>query len=340
MAAHVRAVRWHARGDVRLDTVPAPTPSDTQVLVRVEAAAICGTDVDEVRFGPITVPVRPHPVNGRSAPMTLGHEIVGVVAEAGPASGVAVGARVAPWPSQPCGQCPDCVADHANRCAFGVALGMGADGGMADYLVVEGSHCVPVGAGVELERAVLVEPFAVALHAVHQVDLSGRRVAVIGIGSLGLCVVEAAVRAGADQVVAVSRSETARSAARDGGATATVPPEQAGDIDADVAFETAGAAPAVAASFAAVRRGGRILVLGGHPRPTAVDLLDLTVREVVLQGSVSHCYADFAAAADAITTGDLACAHRRVELAPLESGPALLCVEGASAKRILVPSLS
>ena len=334
----MRAVRWHARNDVRLDEVPVPVPGDTQVLVRVEAAAICGTDVDEVRQGPITVPVRPHPVNGRSAPMTLGHEIVGVVAEAGPASGVAVGARVAPWPSQPCGQCRDCVTGHANRCSLMVALGMSADGGMADYVLVEGSRCVPVGADVELERAVLVEPFAVALHGVHQVDIAGRRVAVIGIGSLGLCVVEAAILAGAGEVIAVSRSEVAREAAREAGATATAPPEQAAEVDAEVVFETAGAAPAVAASFAAVRRGGRILVLGGHPQPTGIDLLDLVIREVALQGSVSHCFADFVTAAGAITAGDLARAHRQVEFAPLEAGPALLRAEAATTKRILVPS--
>ncbi len=336
----MRAVRWHARDDVRIDEVPVPTPSDTQVLVRVEAAAICGTDVDEVRLGPITVPVVPHPLSGRSAPITLGHEIVGIVAAAGPGSGVAVGARVAPWPSQPCGQCRDCAAGRANRCAFAAALGMSADGGMADYVVVEGNRCVTVGADVAPERAVLVEPFAVALHGVHQVDITGRRVAVIGIGSLGLCVVEAAVRAGADQVIAVSRSEAARIDAREAGATATLPFEQAGELYAEVVFETAGAAAAVAAAFAGVRRGGRILVLGGHPRPTAIDLLDLTIREVVLQGSVSHCFADFVEAAGAITAGDLARTRRRIELAPLEAGPALLRVEGATTKRILVPGLS
>ena len=334
----MRAVRWHARDDVRLDEVPVPTPGPTQVLVRVEAAAICGTDVDEVRLGPITVPVRPHPVNGRSAPITLGHEIVGVVADAGPAAGVAVGARVAPWPSQPCGRCRDCVTGHANRCSLMVSLGMSADGGMADYLVVEGSRCVPVGADVEPERVVLVEPFAVALHGVHQVEIAGRRVAVIGIGSLGLCVVEAAIQAGAGEVIAVSRSEGPRNAAREAGATAALPLEQAGDVDAEVVFETAGAAQAIAASFAAVRRGGRILVLGGHPKPTEIGLLDLTIREVALQGSVSHCFADFVAAARSITAGDLARAPRQVEFSPLEAGPALLRAEGATAKRILRPS--
>ncbi len=336
----MRAVRWHARGDVRLDEVAVPTPGDTEVVIRIEAAAICGTDVDEVRLGPITVPVQPHPISGRMAPITLGHEMVGVIAVAGDASGLVTGTRVAPWPSQPCGQCRDCMTGHANRCSRTVALGMSADGGMADYLLVEASRCVPIGPDVESERAVLVEPFAVAFHAVHQDALMGRRVAVVGIGSLGLCVVEAAILAGASEVIAVSRSERARTLAREAGASEALPPDCAADVDAEIVFETAGAAPAIANSAAAVRRGGRILVLGGHPQPTPVDLLDLTVREIVLQGSVSHCFADFVRAAEAITAGDVARARRPITVAPLEQGPALLRAEESSSKRILMPGLS
>ncbi|MEA2631445.1 MAG: L-idonate 5-dehydrogenase, partial [Chloroflexota bacterium] len=182
-------------------------------------------------------------------------------------------------------------------------------------------------------------PFAVALHGVHQVDIAGRRVAVVGIGSLGLCVVEAAVLAGAGEIVAVSRTDVAREAAREAGATETLPVERAGEVDAEVVFETAGAAAAVGASFAAVRRGGRIVVMGGHPGPTEVDLLDLVIREVTLQGSVSHCFADFVAAAVGITSGSLARAPRQIAFAPLESGPALLRTHGGTTKRILVPDL-
>ena len=334
------AIRWHARDDVRLDDVPVPVPAEDEVLIRIEAVGICGTDVDEVRHGPITVPVTPHPVNGRSAPMTLGHEMVGIVTEAGKRSGVALGARVAPWPSTPCGRCSDCVSGHANRCPLMVALGMSADGGMADFLVVEGSRCVPVGPDVELDRAVLVEPFAVALHGVHQVVVAGARVAVVGIGSLGLCVVEAACLAGAAEIVAVSRAEPARDAALEAGATGALPPDHAGDIGADVVFETAGAADAVDTSFAAVRRGGRIVVLGGHPRRTPIHLQDLVIREITLQGSVSHCFADFEAAARSISAGDLARTRRPVEIAGLEAGPRLLRVDATSAQRILVPDLS
>ncbi|HEY4190320.1 MAG TPA: alcohol dehydrogenase catalytic domain-containing protein [Candidatus Limnocylindrales bacterium] len=322
-----------------MDDVPVPTAGETEVVLRVEAAAICGTDVDEVRLGPITVPVRPHPVNGRSAPITLGHEIVGVVVEAGAASGQVIGTRVAPWPSQPCGTCRECANGHANRCPTMVALGMSADGGMADYLVAAGQSCVPVGTEVELERAALVEPFAVALHALHRVPVAGRRVAVVGIGSLGLCVVEAAVLEGAGEIVALSRSERARELAREAGATVTLPPDRAAEVDAEVVFETAGATPAVMASFAAVRRGGRIVVLGGHPRTTGIDLLDLTVREVALEGSVSHCFTDFRRAAEEITGGGLARTRRPIALAPLEDGPALLRDEDATVKRILVPGL-
>ena len=216
---------------------------------------------------------------------------------------------------------------------------MSADGGMADFLVVTGPSCVPVGAEVEPERAVLVEPFAVALHAVHRVPVAGRRVAVVGVGSLGLCVLEAAVLEGAGEVIALSRSDRARQLAREAGAAATLPPDRAQTVDAEVVFETAGAAPAVAASCAAVRRGGRVVVLGGHPRTTGIDLLDLTVREVALEGSVSHCFTDFRRAAEAITAGTLARARRPIVLAPLEDGPALLRAEDASVKRVLVPGL-
>jgi (R,R)-butanediol dehydrogenase/meso-butanediol dehydrogenase/diacetyl reductase len=336
----MRAVRWHGRGDVRLDEIPVPEPAVGQVLLRVEAAAICGTDVDEVRWGPVTVPLEPHPVSGRAAPITLGHEIVGSVAHQGPGSQLPVGTRVAPWPSRPCGHCRDCATGHANRCPSMVSLGMSVDGGMADFVAVDEADCVTVDPGLPMERAVLVEPGAVVLHALHRADVRGRRIAVVGIGSVGLLMIEAARRAGAATVVAVARSERSRAAARAAGADEVQRPDAAARVDAELVFETAGAAPAVAAALAATRRGGRVIVLGGHVRPLPLELLDLTVREVALEGSVSHCFEDFVAAARAIAAGDLAATPREVELAPLEAGPDLLRAEASGVKRILVPGRS
>lgn len=337
----MRALRWHARGDVRLDDVPVPVHRADQVLVRIEAAGICGTDIDEVRDGPTTIPVEPHPVSGLAAPVTLGHEVVGVVETAGPEADIEIGARVAPWPLLTCGTCRACRTGHANRCPNLVALGMSADGGMADYLAVEARRCARVGPDVAPERAVLVEPFAVALHGVHQADVTGARVAVVGIGSLGLCVVESALLQGAAKVVALSRSAGSRDLAIAAGAAAAVDLAGTDSVDADIVFETGGAAATIATAMRAVRAGGTIVVLGAHQGLTGVGLLDLTVREVVLQGAVSHCFErDFAAAAAWITAGDLARTARPVELAPLERGTELLRPTGPAPKGILMPSLS
>jgi threonine dehydrogenase-like Zn-dependent dehydrogenase len=216
---------------------------------------------------------------------------------------------------------------------------MAVDGGMAEFVLVDGRACDAVGADVALDRAVLVEPFAVALHAAHRVDLTDRRVVVVGIGSVGICMVEVALRNGAREVIAVSGHEASQRQASDAGATAVVDPGDAAGLGADLAFETAGAAPAVSTAIGAVRHGGRVVVLGGHPGTVGLDLLDLVVREVAVEGSVSHCRADFAAAARAINAGELARTARTVQLAGLDAGPALLLQDGGATKRILVPAL-
>ena len=335
----MKAVRWHARDDVRLDEVPVPVPGRGEVLLRVEGAGICGTDVDEVRLGPTNVPVEPHPVSGRSAPITLGHENVGIVVEADPGIDLGVGTRVVPWPVGPCGRCRECATGHASRCRAASALGMSVDGGMADFMVVAASACVPLDPAIPLERAVLVEPFAVTLHAAHGVDVAGRRVAVVGLGSLGLCMVEVAARAGADAVVAVGRSEARREVAQKAGATEPATPENAAAVDAEIVFETGGSARSVAAALAAVRPGGRVVVLGGSVRPLPLDLHDVIVREIAIVGSVGHDFEDFVEAAAAVEAGSLGRVPREVELAPLEAGPALLRTSGTGTKRILVPGL-
>jgi (R,R)-butanediol dehydrogenase / meso-butanediol dehydrogenase / diacetyl reductase len=92
----MRAARWHGRHDVRVEEVPVPEPQPDQALVAVEWCGICGTDLEEYKEGPVSIPVgEPHPLTGRKAPVTLGHEIVGRVVEpARDGSGPPKGARV------------------------------------------------------------------------------------------------------------------------------------------------------------------------------------------------------------------------------------------------------
>lgn len=334
----MRAVRWHGRGDVRLDDIPMPEPTAGEVLIRVEAAGICGTDVDEARHGPIVVPTTPHPVTGRTAPLTLGHEIVGTVVATKVPERLAVGARVAPWPIRPCGDCLDCRRGSENRCPRSGALGMSLDGGLADFVVAVADRCVQLGSAAGLERAVLVEPFAVALHGLHQVDVRTRRLAVVGIGNLGLCLVEAAVRLEAQEVYAVSHGADQRALAAAMGAIGIDPPDAIG-LDVDVAFEAAGTSAAVQTSLETVRRGGEVVTMGGRGQAT-LPLHEFVSREIRLLGAVSHCFErDFVEAAAAIDTGELAGIARPAKLISMEGAQEAL-LEEARIKRIVLPGMA
>ena len=102
----MRAVRWHGRRDIRVDEVDEPgTPAPGWVRLRVAACGICGTDVEEYRDGPLAVPLEPNPLSGRCAPLTLGHESIGIVEEVGEGVALEPGTSVAVEGNMTCGSC-------------------------------------------------------------------------------------------------------------------------------------------------------------------------------------------------------------------------------------------
>lgn len=334
----MKAVRWHARGDVRVDEVPLPEPGPHEARLRVTAAGICGTDVDEVGNGPINIPVSRHPRSGRMAPLTLGHEIAGVVDAVGEGSELALGTLVAPWPLQPCGSCDSCVAGFTHRCEQMVSLGMSADGGIAEYVIVDGRTCVSINASLPHGLAAAVEPYAVALHGLHQVDVTGRDVVVVGMGSIGRCVVEGAYHAGAHAVTVVTRADRDRVTRDFLGRVRVVAPADAPALRASIVFEASGLEGSLATALAAAERGGVIVVLGAHTT-IGIDFHDVLVRELVIRGSVSHCYKrDFSAAAAALSSGQLGWSERDFRHLTLEEVPAALLLDGERAKAIVLPN--
>jgi (R,R)-butanediol dehydrogenase/meso-butanediol dehydrogenase/diacetyl reductase len=334
----VKAVRWHARGDVRVDDVPLPEPGPHQARLRVTAAGICGTDVDEVRHGPINVPVSTHPRSGRMAPLTLGHEIAGVVDAVGEGSELSLGALVAPWPLQPCGSCDSCIAGFTHRCEQMVSLGMSADGGLAEHVIVDGRHCASIDAALTSGLAAAVEPYAVALHGLHQVDVTGRDVVVVGMGSIGRCVVEGAYRAGAHAVTVVTRADPNQVMREFLGRVRVVSPADARALRASTVFEASGLEGSLATALSAAQRGGVIVVLGAHST-IGIDFQDVLVRELVIRGSVSHCYErDFIAAAGAVSSGELGWSEREFRYLTLAEVPDALLVDGVRAKAIVLPN--
>jgi len=288
------AVRWHARGDVRVEEVPPPgPPGPGELQLQVRWCGICGTDLEEWLSGPVFIPAdAPHPVTGARAPLVLGHEFAGVV--------VAAGAGVSgPWPGQrvavdtivSCGSCHWCQRGELTRCPALGALGLHADGGLAELCNAPARMCLPVPDTVADDAAALAEPLAVAVRALRRGGLRpGERVAVVGAGAVGLMAVQAAAAFGADSVAAVEPLPQRQALAVRLGAGRAVPPDDAGALEADVAVERAGSPSAIQTALQALRSGGRAVLLGIVTEPAPIAPMDLVRGEKSLIGSLSHVW--------------------------------------------------
>ena len=180
----MRAARIHEDLVLRLDDIDAPTPGPGEVLVRVHAAGVCGTDL-HILDGMI----KPDPY-----PMTLGHEAAGVVEAVGDGVRTPVGARVAIYNKIFCGRCEQCLKGRTNICDNEPdQLGFNRDGGDAEYAVIPEQNAVPVPDGVDLATASVLT--CAGMTAMHATKLSGLRLGdtavVDGIGGVGVLVVQA-----------------------------------------------------------------------------------------------------------------------------------------------------
>jgi L-iditol 2-dehydrogenase len=259
----MQVARIHGAGDVRLHEEALPTPRDGEALVKVTAVGVCGSDVHWFREG--------HIGGDRiETPLVLGHECAGVIE-----GGTRRGERVAIDPAQPCGRCQDCEEGNPNLCAALRFAGHAPqDGALCGY-VAWPAHClVPLPAALSDVEGALLEPLGVAMYAVELGAVGpGMSVGVFGAGPIGLLVLQIAGVAGAARLFATDRGDVPHrlAAARALGATAFAVRDggEADDILAatggrgvDVAFEAAGDPEAVEAAVAAVKPGGRVVLVG------------------------------------------------------------------------------
>lgn len=272
-SAAVRALRIHAKDDLRLDVVPEPAPGPGQAVVDVSYGGVCGSDIHYWRDGSVGTSVL-------RGPMVLGHEIVGRVAEpAGDGSGPAAGQAVAVHPAWTCGRCRWCTSGAANLCPDGRYLGSAAqwphtDGGFADRMAVPSSRLVPIPETLGLRRASLAEPAGIAWHATDRAQavgaaIVGANVIVIGGGPIGLLVAAVARYRGAATVTVTDVHEWPLKVAAAIGADRAV---LAGDLGhqpspagADIAFESSGSVPGLSTAIRSARRGGTVVVVGQPP---------------------------------------------------------------------------
>jgi threonine 3-dehydrogenase len=288
------AVRKRAaeRGLV-LDEVPVPVPADDEVLVLVEAASICGTDLHIFNWDAWArqriVP-----------PLTLGHEFAGTVVDLGRnIRHVAVGDYVSAESHVTCGACFNCRTGRAHMCERTRILGVDRDGAFARYVAVPESVIWQNDrAKLPPEIATLQEPFGNAVFALSHEDLAGKSVAILGCGPVGLFSIGIAQAYGAVRVLASDRVAFRLGLAERMGASAALDTRDAADVPAwfvdqnendhvDVVFEMSGNPAAIADSFEIVRNGGRVILFGIPAEPVEIDVAEALIFKNLEVSAVS-----------------------------------------------------
>jgi (R,R)-butanediol dehydrogenase / meso-butanediol dehydrogenase / diacetyl reductase len=351
----MRAARFHGQRDIRVEDIPEPAVRPGTVKIRVEWCGICGTDLYEYLDGPIFCPTpeEPHPLTGETSPVVLGHEFAGTVVELAPdVDGLSVGERVVVEPRMVCGSCPPCLAGHHNSCHRAATIGLaGGGGGLAEYIVVDRGLVFSIG-DVPTEVGALIEPLAVAYHAVGRAQTApGDSVAVFGAGPVGLLIVTVLKATGAGHITVVEPSAGRRRRALEAGADAVIDPggedvderirELTGGAGVDVAFECAGVDKVLAGCIAAVKARGTVVNVAIWGHPATLDMIPLVLKEVRLVGTI--CYAgDHQPVIDLLRAGKLPVEQfitKRIDLEDLvaEGFQALLDGTGDQVKILVRP---
>ena len=272
----MKALRWHAQRDLRLDDIPEPSAGPNQAKVKVKWCGICGSDVHEYEAGPLTIKTtKPHPLAGsKTAPVVLGHEFSGEIVEIGEGvEGLNVGDRVAIRPTIPCYQCYWCKKGNHIQCPTLGTIGFIWDGGFAEYMVAPVDCIYKIPDNVSFEAASFLEPLSCAVHAVRRADIQpGDTVAIIGAGPIGLLTMQAAKACGAGSIFVTEILPQRSKIASQLGATAVLNPNEVdvgreiakmtGGLRADIAFECAGPPAALLTALNVTGRGGRLVEVG------------------------------------------------------------------------------
>jgi threonine 3-dehydrogenase len=268
---------------LRLDEIPVPEPAPDEVLVEVETASVCGTDLhiygwDEWSQGRI------------QPPLTLGHEFAGTIVETGSlVRDLAPGDYVSAESHITCGVCFQCRTGHAHMCERTRILGVDQDGAFARYVAVPAS-VIWRNDRTKLppEIATLQEPFGNAVFATSEQDLAGQSVAVLGCGPIGLFTIGIAKASGAATVVAADRTPFRLDLAEKMGATVSVNVDETPDEAAwflsqneglgfDVVFEMSGSPRGITGAFTIARNGGRVILFGIPSRPVEIDVAEALI---------------------------------------------------------------
>jgi len=293
----MRAAVYHGPRDVRIERVARPRAGRGELLVRVRANGICGTDASEFVAGPQMYPLaHRHPLTGHEGPIVPGHEFAGRVEEVGEGvEGFRPGELVVTGAALWCGECRQCRAGRTSICARYATVGLHRDGALAEFVRVP-AHIVFRAGDLALhdDVAVLTQPMAIAVHALRRGrPRGGEHVLLIGVGGIGAFLSFALARAGARVAVADVREERLAVARRLGAETTLAGGDAAALREAlaeraivpTLTYEVSGTQAGLDAAIACTDPGGRVVTVGIAKHALTYDARRVTTKELELVGT-------------------------------------------------------
>jgi 2-desacetyl-2-hydroxyethyl bacteriochlorophyllide A dehydrogenase len=298
----MRAAIFDSPGSARIGLVPDPTPQANEIIVQVGACGICGTDL--------------HIFDGDNPlakyPVIPGHEFAGEVVALGSRTGktgLAIGDRVAVDPNLNCGYCEQCRAGHQNLCLHYAAIGVTMDGAMAEYVAVPEINAYRIPETLSYAEGAIIEPVSCAVHGMHSLQpKSGDTFLIVGAGTMGLMLLQLAVRGGASQVAMVDINTQRLALAEQLGARHTYKDIQHALADEPQGFncviDATGIAAVIEQAFWAVKRGGKFMIFGVSPHEARVSLSPFRIynEEITIVGSMA-VHNSFQGALDLLQNG-------------------------------------
>jgi L-iditol 2-dehydrogenase len=306
--------------------LPEPAPAPGEVLVRVAACGICGSDV--------------HGYDGstgrRIPPIVMGHEAAGTVAACGEGvAGVAKGDRVTFDSTVYCGSCNPCRRGDVNFCDYRQVLGVSCteyqrSGAFAEYVAVPSHMVHGLPDNLSFEEAAMLEVLSVALHAIRLAPVqTGDTALVVGAGMIGLLLVQVLSNAGCSRIFVADLDQSRLDLARTVGATdvmaagsdpAEAVRQHTRGRGVDVAMEAVGRTETVQASINSVRKGGTVVLVGNVTPEVALPLQKVVTRQIRLQGSCASA-GEYPRAIELLASGGIAVRPLITAVAPLDQGP-------------------
>jgi alcohol dehydrogenase len=296
----MKALVYTQPHEVQLQDRPLPQAAAGEVVLKIEAVGICGSDLHAW-----------HGHDPRRKPgLVLGHEFVGTIAESA-ASGFAVGARYTGNPLITCGVCEYCVQGRNNLCAHRTMVGMTRPGAFAEYMSIPAASLIAMPQDLSARTAALTEPAATAWHAVnltarHLVrPLHECRLLVIGGGAIGMLTALLLRHLGVHRVTLAELNPLRRAAVEQHAHCQAVDPRTTplAESSFDVVIDAVGAKPTRTQALAAVKPGGTIMHVGLQDWASEIDMRKLTLAEITLLGTYTYTTADLRATVDALAQG-------------------------------------